>query len=142
MPIGPTGSRFRRIHSNAVLAGFPTNASLSTNLTGTNNDLVYTAKSRGVGGNSITVQYVDPAAASAALSVSVTGSAITVNLATDGSSVITSTADDVAAAVAASTPANALVSVADKTGNDGTGVVTALAVTPLTTGTDYVIGSR
>lgn len=57
--------------------------------------------------------------------------AITVTLATDGSSAITSTAAQVAAAVADNDDSNDLVSVANAAGNDGTGVVTALASTPL-----------
>ena len=49
---------------------------------------------------------------------------------------ITSTAALVKAAIEASTAANALVTVANKSGNDGTGVVTALAATPLASGVD------
>lgn len=141
MPIGPTGSRFRRIQANAVTAGVPGQSSLTTALTGTNNDLKFTSVGRGVGQNLVTITYVDPPGNNAALGVSVTGNAITVNLATDGSSAVTSTAAQVAAAIAASTPAAALVTVANAAGNDGTGVVTALAPTALSGGTAYVIGS-
>lgn len=141
MGIGPTGPRFSRIQANTQLAGFPSQATLTTALTGSNNDLKYTSVGRGVGQNAVTITYVDPPGNNAALGVSVTGNAITVNLATDGSSAITSTADDVAAAILASAPASALVSAEDAPGNDGTGVVTALAATPLAGGADYVIGA-
>lgn len=112
-------------------------ASLTTALAGANNDLVYTAKDPywGVGGNAISVRYVDPAGNNATLSVSVSGKDITVNLATGGAGAITSTAAQVSAAVAASAAAADLVSVANAAGNDGTGVVTALAKTNLTGGT-------
>ena len=141
MAIGPTGSRFRRIHADTVFGGSALKATLTTALTGTNNDLKYTAREAGVGGNSITVRYVDPAGNNAALSVTVAGTAITVNLATNGSGTITSTAAQVAAAIAAKQQASVLVDVENAAGNDGTGVVTALAATPLTGGVSYVIGS-
>lgn len=111
-------------------------SSLTTALAGTNNDLTFTAKRKGVAGDSIRVRYVDPGAPDAALSVVVAGTDITVNLATDGTSVITTTAADIAAAIAASLDANALVGVANAGGNDGTGLVIALAYTPLSGGVD------
>lgn len=115
--------------------GSAVRATLSTNLTGaTNNDLTYTAVTGGTAGNSITVAYVDPSANDATLSVSVVGSAITVNLATGGAGAITSTAAQIKTAIEASTPASALVTVANKTGNDGSGVVAALSATPLAGG--------
>lgn len=64
----------------------PVNAvasTLSTSLVGADNDLVYTALTKGVAGDSISIAYVDPGTPSAALSVAVVGDAITVNLATD-----------------------------------------------------------
>lgn len=115
-------------------------ASLTTALTGTNNDLVYTSTSKSKSGNSTTVTYV-VAGASTPLTVSVTDSAITVNVATNSSSVATSTAAQVAAAVAASTPAAALVTTANAAGNDGTGVVIAMTAQSLTGGSSWVIGS-
>ncbi len=114
--------------------GYSEAATLTTALTGTNNDLTFTAVDKSAAGNAITVRYVNPGTASAAFSVSVTGSAITVNLATNGSSVITSTAANVAAGIAGSAPATALVTAANAPGNDGTGVVTALSATPLVGG--------
>lgn len=126
---------FRRKHLGA--AG--TKASLTTALTGTNNDLVFTAVQPGADGNQITVQYVN-AGASQALSVAFTSTLgpsrqIVVTLATDGSSVITSTAAQVAAAVNAHAKAQNHVQVANAAANDGTGLVTVLAATPLAGGT-------
>jgi len=82
----------------------------------------------------VSVTYVDPAANSQALAVTVLGSAITVSLATDGGGLITSTAALVRTALIAGVPAAALITPTLKTGNDGTGVVTALAATPLAGG--------
>lgn len=113
-------------------------ATLSTNLTGSNNDLIYTARDFGTAGNSTTVAYADPGGNNAALSVSVSSAAITVNLATGSGGAITSTAAQVKAAIEASAAASALVSVALKTSNDGTGVVTALSATNLAGGVNPV----
>lgn len=138
MAIGPRGSRFKSLGAFKV-GGIKVPATLTTALTGTNNDLKYTARNSGLAGNSITLTYA-VAGASTPLTVAVVGNAITVNVATNGSSAATSTAAQVAAAVAASAPANYLVKSENAAGNDGTGVVTALASTPLASGTDWVIG--
>lgn len=111
-------------------------ASLETNLTGTNNDLRFVAKNKGTDGNDITIDYVDGAGNNIPLTVDVTGDNITVNLATDGSSAPTSTANDIKAAIEADVDANALVTVTLKTGNDGTGVATAMAATDLDGGSN------
>lgn len=113
-------------------------SSYTTSLAGANNDIVYTSKLVGVLGDAITVEYVNPSEASQSLLVEVTGTDITVNLATDGSSVITSTADEIKAAIAALPAAHALVGTADKAANDGSGVVTAMAKTNLAGGVNYV----
>jgi hypothetical protein len=111
-------------------------ATLSTNLTGAQNDLTFTAVNSGAAGNAVHIVYVDPAGNDAVLGVVVAGSVITVNLATSGIGAITSTAAQVRTAILASAPAALLVGVALKAANDGTGVVTALADTPLAGGTD------
>ncbi len=132
-------SKGRVIHANTVVGGFRENASLTTALTGTNNDLTYTSRARSSSGNSVRVTYV-VAGVSTALSVAVAGNDITVNVATNASSVATSTAAQVKTAVDASVVAAALVTTANAAGNDGTGVVTALAFTNLTGGSSVVIG--
>jgi hypothetical protein len=111
-------------------------ATLTTDLAGDDNDMVYTAKTPGAGGNDITVAYVDPEAANQSLAVGVAGSAITVDLATDGDELITSTAAQIKTAIEASGAANALVSLANAGGNDGSGKVTAMAAANLTGGAD------
>lgn len=130
----------RSISGSHTSVGYWAAAALTTALTGTNNDLTYTAKTVGASGNAITLTYV-VAGVSTPLSVSVSGNAITVNVATDATSVATSTAAQVRDAVNASGPASALVTAANATGNDGTGVVTALAATPLAGGTTQRHGS-
>lgn len=137
---------------DVIGAGVPAataQATLTVNPAGINNSLDYTAVAYGAVGNNITIEYVDPSANDAVLSVDVTGSAIVVNLATDGAGVITSTAADVLAAIEADAPADALVTVANTTLNDGSGVVTAIAEAPLANGTGIAdaigvagIGSR
>lgn len=106
-------------------------ASLTTALTGTNNDVVFTAKDAGAArGNAISVEYVDPGGATATLGVVVDGSAITVNLGRTASAIDT-TGDLLKAAIEAEEAADALVSVADAAGNDGSGLVTAMSETTL-----------
>lgn len=73
--------------------------------------VLYTAVAPGTPGNSVTVAYV-VAGLNTALSVGVVGTAITVNLATDGAGAATTTAAGVAAAVTGSAPAAALVTAA------------------------------
>jgi hypothetical protein len=111
-------------------------ATLSTALTGDNNDLDYTSVLVGAAGNTITIEYVDPEAADAVLAVSVVETAITFHLATDELLAITTTADDIKTALLASVEASALVTAADKAANDGSGVVTALEATALADGAD------
>jgi len=113
-----------------------TYASLTTDLTGDDNDLVFTANARGSGGNAITVEYVDPADTDQSLDVSVTDLAIVVSLATDSGGIITTVADDISAAIGLDTEANALVSVEDAASNDGSGLVTAMDETNLSGGSD------
>ncbi len=109
----------------------PPKASLTTALTGANNDLVFTAKAGGPGGNSIRVQYV-VAGNNTPLTVDVQGYDIIVNVATSGAGAATSTSAQVKAAVDAA--ANHLMAVAHAASNDGTGVVTALSLTALAGG--------
>lgn len=124
------------ILSGAAAPDDTVQATLSTTLTGNNNDLVFTAVPPGEDGNAITVAYVDPAANDAALSVTVLGNAVTFHLATGSGGAITSTGDDLKTALLASAAASLLVTATDKAANDGSGVVTALAATPLASGAD------
>lgn len=87
-----------------------------------------TAAAAGPDGNAITLALVDPGSASQSLSVGVAGTAITVTLATDAASIVTTTAADLVAALAADTEAAALV-VAALAESDGTGAVAAASAT-------------
>lgn len=100
---------------------------------------VYTAVTAGVGGNSITIVYLDPGGNNQALSVSVVTNAITVHLATNGGGTITSTNDLIAAAILASAPAHALVT-SVVGGGHGSDVVTAVGSTALQNGADPTPG--
>ena len=117
--------------SGRVLSAPEVKASATTSLTGTNNDMTYTSKLVGVLGNTVSVRYVDPSGIDKTLSVSVSVNAITVNLATDGLGAITSTAALIKAAIQASSTANALVTTTYPTGNDGSGIVTAMSAVTL-----------
>lgn len=111
-------------------------ATLTTALVGANNDIKYTAKAAGVAGNDTAIEYVDPGTMNAALAIVVEGKTIEVRLATDAGAAITSTAALIRTALTASAAAMLLIDHALATGNDGTGVVTALAATLLAGGTD------
>jgi hypothetical protein len=104
---------------NALLAGGidgsgTTAATLTTNLTGDNNDIVFTAVTGGGAGNDIGVTYIDPGVDNSALNVDVDGNIIKVYLATDGDGAITTTSDLLKAAIEAHPVASTLVTVADK----------------------------
>jgi len=118
---------------STIVSDPATFATLETALTGSNNDITYTAVTPGDAGNAISVVYTDPAAANQALSVTARNNLITVNLATNGASAITSTATLVLAAVQAHARAAQLVSAA-LSGASGAGVVTAMAETNLAGG--------
>ncbi|MFJ8579568.1 M14 family metallopeptidase [Micromonospora sp. NPDC093277] len=84
------------------------------------------------GGNDISVELVNPGAASRPLSVTVTGKDIRVSLATNASGALTSTAAQVAAALNAN--AGSIVRAYTYRGDAGAGVVAAAARTGLTDG--------
>lgn len=114
-----------------------TAATLSTSMTGTNNDVTLTAVTAGTSGNSITLTLVDPSANDQAISVSVDGTDITVNLATDGGGSITTTATQLIAAIEGNAAASALVTIDNKGSDNGSGVVTALSESALTGGLNW-----
>jgi len=131
---------------NLALPGstlFTNKATLTTNLTGENNDLVFTAKTGGarIGpGNDIAVRYINPGATTVACTVAVSEltdalktQEIAVTLKHDGTD-ITALASDVKTAIENSAAAAALVTVAYAGSDTGAGVVTAMASTNLTGG--------
>lgn len=108
----------------------------SINPAGNNNAIKY----RPIGSLAVpvTVTYVNPGTPAAAFSVVVVGGAITVNLATDGGSVVTTTANAVITGIEASGPASALVAVALVTGETGAGLVAAVSSTPIVGGMRFL----
>lgn len=110
---------------------------LSTALTGDNNDLTFTAK---YPFTNIKVEYLDPSANSAALSLSITkANTITINLATSGAGAITTTANEIIALVNAHPVAKTMISAALKGTDTGATAVTALTATALASG-NYPVG--
>lgn len=116
-----------------------TAASLTTNMTGANNDLVFTAVEPGADGNNITVALTDPSGNDQALAITVTDTDIVVSLATGPAGAITTTASQLLAALNADEDAAALITTTLKTGNTGAGVVTALTETSLAGGYDAAL---
>jgi hypothetical protein len=106
-------------------------STLTTSLTGANNDLKFTAQTAGTGGDAITIRYLDPAGNDQELDVTVAGSAITVHLSTGGGGAITTTASSIVSKIAGTPAATALVDSDPAPANDGTGVVTAMVATHL-----------
>ena len=98
-----------------------------------NADILFTANAQGTTGNLIRIAVV-VAGANTSLTVGVSGNDITINSATNGSSVATTTATQALAAVNASAAASALVTASLPSGSSGAGVVTAQALTYLTGG--------
>jgi hypothetical protein len=113
-------------------------ASLATALAGANNDLTFTAKTKGVSGNSITISYVDPGEETLLETVTVTGTAIVVTLRNRSSTL--STAAQVKTAIEANAEAAALITVANKGADTGAGNVIALTATALAGGVDGTPG--
>lgn len=142
MAIGQTGARFRSIPGRWGGFGAKLRSTFTTAMAGTNNDIKFSSsfEKRGVVGNGIRVQLL-VAGASTPLTVTVSGTDITVNVATSAGSAATSTAAQVIAAVNAHAVASTLVLAENAPANDGTGVVTAQAFVTLVGGTDWTIGT-
>lgn len=111
-------------------------ATLSTGDVASNNALTWTSKLTGVLGNKISVRLVDPKAASAALSVTVSGQDIVVNLATSSELAITTTAAALKTAIEANTAASALVQLTNTGTSTGASAVAAVPTTFLSGGQD------
>lgn len=108
-------------------------AELTTTLAGSNNDLIW--QSRASGDTGYSVRYLDPAIPNATASIGYSSGIITVNLATNASSVITTTSNDIISLVNNDDIISGLVRIYSADDNDGTGVVTAL------TEIDFLLGT-
>lgn len=113
-------------------------ATVTVDMTNANADMTYTAKEKGSAGNDIKVAHVALDAANVPLTISVHGTLVIASLATNGSKAITTSANLLAAAIAASPEASALITAAVE--GTGLGVVNADAGVPngLAGGTDDV----
>jgi hypothetical protein len=100
-----------------------------------NSAFAVTAREAGTSGNTTTITLTAGSGNDTPTSVSVSTAAITVTLGTDSAGVVNATANEVVAAINASTPAKALVRAGKAAGSDGTGVVAAAASAPLAGGT-------
>jgi hypothetical protein len=146
--LGNIGGRFRSLGNFSVLGAGLVRASLST-ARGSNKDITVTAKQAGLRGNNYQLAITTPGGANAALSVVTTNptpgtTLVTVNTATNGSSVGVSTGNQIIAAINGDATASSILSAATKTGSDGTGVWLAadnLAATNLTGGAAASVGS-
>jgi hypothetical protein len=123
----------------ANLASVNTRASLTTALVGDHNDIIWTHEIGGSGGNGATggytVHYDDPGGVTTALSITIAGNNITVNLAR-AASAITTTANDIVALAAANAILRERKVTAKLAQALGTGLVTALAQANLSGGLD------
>lgn len=93
--------------------------------TALNNAVRFVAAVAGSAGNALTMTYLDPAANDADLAVTVSGNDVVVSLATDGAGVVTTTAAELIAEVAATPAATALMSAALAVTGAGAGIVSA-----------------
>lgn len=113
-------------------------ATLQTGIVGSNNALTFTSKLDGALGNSSSIRFVNPGTNNATLSTSVSGRDVTVNLATNGSGALHTTAAELKTAIEANASANALFTVTNTAGSNGSGMVAALRRTQLSGGLDDV----
>jgi len=109
-------------------------ATLSMGLVASNNALTFDALGMGASGNAISVLLRNPQANLSPLVVSVSGTVITVDLATDATGLVVSTAAQVLAAIAAHALASLLVVVSHTTGSTGVGIVTPTPTAQFLTG--------
>jgi hypothetical protein len=99
-----------------------------------NNELTWTWKKPGLSIKPVQVQYINPLRAEADLSIEFAANNLTVYLATNATKAITTTADDIKAAVSDDPYIAALFEVQDAPGNNGSNEVTSMNATALTSG--------
>lgn len=113
-------------------------AALQTGVVASNNALTFTSKLAGVLGNDSSIRFVKPSTNNAALSISVSGTDVTVNLATGAGAAITTTAALLKTAIEANATANALFTITNTGASTGAGVLSALRRSTLSGGLDDV----
>jgi len=133
-PIRTAASAVIGIVGTAPNAQAAAAATLTIGDEASNTALTFSAVTAGSAGNRISVLLKTPNANSAALAVTVSGTAITVSLATDAAGAITTTAAQIISAIAADPAASALVTASNTGASTGLGVVLAGVVPQFLTG--------
>jgi len=135
--------RFAGTFSGRVLIveGTPVNAVASALITtqGDNKDLKYTAKTPGEDGDNITIEYVVDGLETP-LSVSLSGTVITVNVKTTAAGAADSTANEIKAELEGDEDIAALIKIELAEGSTGEGKPGTMAVTPLANGVNGTVG--
>jgi len=121
--------------SELVIRPMTGHAELTIDPTGTNNAIYFKHSTPGQTGNSWSLRYVNPGTPSASLSIEIQGSDITVHLATDGSSIVTTTAAQLLTAWAARSALDDIVATAVAL---DTGVLAAVAKTYFSNRAGYI----
>jgi hypothetical protein len=121
-----------RIYAASATSQAAVAASITSDHTAALSNVTLTAKATGAAGNDITITYTVADAANESLVVSVSGTDITVALATDAGKAATSTSAQVETAINAHAGASALVTAAKE--GAGSGVCNALAHAHLANG--------
>ncbi len=136
----PPGAKHHALHqgfywvwNTAAVSGSGTQAALTTAFATPDANVILKAKTPGTGGNAITIEFADDGP-STPFSISVVGTAITFHLVTDGGGVITLSGQGIIDGIPSSPEALALIGGTLAPGNDGTGVVSAMAPTNLSGG--------
>jgi hypothetical protein len=128
---GKTTSAFTLNRAGGASVGPALPASLTTALSGSNNDLVYTAQTAGSAGNGISITYVLNNSITTNPTISASTTSVVVLFTSPHPSAAT-----VQAAILANPIASAIVNVYNASGNDGTGAIDAYSSTHLTGGAD------
>lgn len=126
-----TNSTFKFKRLGGSIPGPATKASLTTSITGTNNDLTFYAKTAGIVGNSISIKYE--------VNSSITSNPFIVSSLTSVLVMIKTpypTSSAVRLAILSDAIAKTIVDVVDATGNTGVGLVDAYSTTNLSGGLD------
>lgn len=111
-----------------------TQAELATTFTAPHSNLIFTARSYGTSGNSITVEFAAPSVNGKPAEIALTGTAIKITLATDKVGTILSTARQIMELIDGDESVNNLVKVRPAEGSNGTGLVEVLSSTALSGG--------
>ena len=132
--IGSTDAYSQGVLSGSSVAGVTDNgaaATLTTNQDGDNNDLKFTARAKGPGGNDISIEYYPQPIPPLVGKFEYTGLALKLYVKSNG----TTTANEVTGYFEADGLANSLVAVENAPGNDGSGAVgSSMSATFLTGG--------